>query len=487
MLLAGETGSGKSMLLNAIAGLGGLYPEPRAAGSLMVRFPDDSPVGKTPSPTASQKESDPLLPQPRPGRIALVSQSPRDGLVSLDVLAALALPLEEQGVAPQETVRRVEEALAHMDLLSLADQDVSTLSSGEARRVALAGARAQRASLLLLDEPFADLDPAGVRLLRDDLARLVGSVTLMVAEHRIHLAGDLVHATLHLVPHATSGRGVNPKGWPVPGDRQTHPRQRPPGVRAHRLGIRRGGKQLLEEAELELGPGVWGLMGANGTGKSSLLLTLAGLLPPRRGRVHVDGIPVYNGARRVRPHGRLERRLRTSLQVTFQQPREAFFAATTTEELAAPLQSLFGRSKQEAKRSAQDALDHAQVAALGECSPQRLSGGQARFAQLMGALLVGPRVLFLDEPTHGLDPGLRAHLTELLRALGEQGNVVVVAIHEPEVLPRGTDWLFLPGDGSLLQGEEAAPGATRPREAGFATTKQDPRREPHSKGGVVRP
>lgn len=478
LLLAGDTGTGKSMLLKMIAGLAGLYPEPRASGTLTVRFPDDKEP-KTPEPEAtSGRSQDPTplsLPTPRPGRIALVSQSPRDGLVSLDVFAALALPLEEQGVAPRETCRRVEDALQHLGLLELAWRDVATLSSGEARRVALAGAIAQQASLLLLDEPFADLDPAGVQLLRSDLAGRVGRATVVVAEHRAHLAQDLMDATLHLMPGGNrEGHTPDPKWWPKPTATTTRSTNaKPPKVSADRLRIERGGRRLLDQVDLDLGPGVWGLLGANGTGKSSLLLTLAGLLAPQQGRVQIAGIPVYQGPRRVRPKARLERRLRTTLQIAFQEPREAFFAPTTRDELTAPLQTLHARAPKKAQAIAQDALEQAHAGALAERSPQRLSGGQARFVQLLGALLVEPRVLFLDEPTHGLDPGLRAALTRLLDDLAAQGNVVVVATHEPEVLPPRSDWLFLPGDGFLLQGDDAAPGASRPSKAGFTALRSD--------------
>lgn len=449
LLVSGPTGSGKSTLLRLIAGLAAYAPGPEVAGSLAVTFPDDV-----------DEPLDPL-PRPRPGRVALVHQEPGDGLIGLDVLSALAFPLETHGRPAGETLQRVEAALDAFGILHLVGRDVATLSGGERRRVALAGVEALDAPLVLLDEPLADLDPSGTRRVLADLHRLQHERTVVVAEHRTTLIAPLVDQTLHLI---TDDGGTRRR------QALEVPRQDDPGPRlvARGLTLHRGERVFLDDARFALDPGVWGLLGPNGAGKSTLLAALAGLFAPVAGEVTVDGVPVWTTApRRVRRGRRTERFLRERLQVAFQDPREAFFASTVLDELAAPLVKLRDVEPTQARIRAHDALQQAGCADLEGRSPLRLSGGEARIVQLLGTLLVRPRVLFVDEPTHGLDPGVRAVLTATLDRFAKEGGLVVVATHEPEVLPDGTRFLFLPGDGSCAVGDAARPGAKGPRAAGY--------------------
>lgn len=469
MLVAGPTGSGKSTLLRLIAGLGGLYPDPHAAGRLQVTFAGDDPAATDSSP----------LPSPHPGRVVLVPQSPRDALVGLDVFSALAMPLEQGGVAPAETTRRVEEALDRAGLSALMERDVASLSSGEARRVALAGVLAQDAPLVLLDEPFADLEPLSARRLRADLAGMVGRRTVVIAEHRPRWVQDLMDVTLHLVSHEARPAGAMTPSLP---ECASAPRTAAtPGVEARGLGVRRAGRTLMKDVDLRLRPGVWGLIGPNGAGKTSLIWTLAGLLRPQAGSVDVAGVPVWRAGKRVRPR-RHERPLRSRLQVAFQEPREAFFSNAVHQELQAPLDALGKAGKKANARSVQEALVASGRTALGDRCPQRLSGGEQRFVQLLGALLARPRVLLLDEPAHGLDADLRTDLRALLGALAKQGHLVLVATHEPEVLPADARWLDLAGDGRLITGAQAAPGAREPAAAGFTTWGREPSHVPTDLG-----
>jgi energy-coupling factor transport system ATP-binding protein len=447
LLVAGSTGAGKSTLLRLIAGLGGCHPDPRVGGRLEVLFPDDPPPEGP-------------LPGPRPGRVVLVPQSPRDGLVDLDVLGALALPLEQQGLPPGVVLSRLEGALDQMGILGLAAREVGSLSTGEARRVALASAFAQDAGLVLLDEPMADLDPLGVKALQRDLQRLTQDRTVVVAEHRHHLVKG-ADQSLHLV--RSPAQDLPPSPLMVPPAPPGPPRIEMAGVR-----LVRGDRVLLDDAGFSLGPGVWGLLGGNGVGKTSLLMVIAGILAPGAGEVEVGGVPVWRGGRRVRPRRRHEMRLRRMVQVAFQEPREAFFASTVMAELSAPLVAR-GMPRERADAQAQGGLEAVGRPELAKRSPVRLSGGEARLVQLLGAGLGSPGVWLLDEPTHGLDSVNRRRLRDLLVALRDAGHLVVVATHEPGILPEKTQWLFLPGDARVLSGQEAAPGQREPMRAGFTS------------------
>ncbi|MBW3581699.1 MAG: energy-coupling factor ABC transporter ATP-binding protein [Euryarchaeota archaeon] len=448
LLVAGPSGTGKSMLLSLVAGLGSTYSDPQVGGHLVVAWPE----GVDPGP----------LPRPRPGRVGFLQQEPGDGLLGVDLLSALALPLELLGLGRDETADRVGHALETSGLMEMAEREVSTLSVGERKRAALAGIEALDPPLVLLDEPLADLDPPGVRHLLDDLARIHTARTVLVAEHRIGPLRALADRELHLVPSAAR---PPPRIWTPAIARG--PGGAEPAVVANSLSIDRGGRRLIDDATFRLGPGVWGLLGRNGAGKSTLLSVLAGLVAPTSGAVTVAGRPVWSRGLRVSRRETHEVGLRRTLQVCFQEPREAFFAASVKEELTAPIERLGLLLGHRARSKVENGLEQAGLTHLAEVSPQRLSGGEARRVQTLGALLVSPSVLFLDEPTHGLDPVARDALRANIAAFGRAGGVVIVATHEPAFLPAGAEWIHLPGDGRVMVGDAARPGEPGPAKDGY--------------------
>ena len=122
-------------------------------------------------------------------RVQFVGQDPDDQLVSADVRRDVSFGPTNLGLPAPEVRARVEEALALLDLLPLADRPVHHLSYGQRKRVALAGAMAMRPAVMLLDEPTAGVDDVGVRDALDALARLErAGTTVVVSTHDSDLA-----------------------------------------------------------------------------------------------------------------------------------------------------------------------------------------------------------------------------------------------------------------------------------------------------------
>ncbi len=173
----------------------------------------------------------------------------------------------------------------------------------------------------------------------------------------------------------------------------------------------------LDRLDLELRPGVTGLVGVNGAGKSTLLGVLAGTLRPRTGDAWVDGVSLY-GAGRRRALARIG-----YMPQSFVPPPGA-----TVLEIVSYLGWLRGLSSRDSLRAAIEAV--AQVG-LGDRSndPARsLSGGMLRRVAFAQSVVTGPEVLLLDEPTTGLDPEQRATVRELVHA-DRARAVTVVSSH----------------------------------------------------------
>lgn len=184
--------------------------------------------------------------------------------------------------------------------------------------------------------------------------------------------------------------------------------------------------QALTDVSFTLGDGeFWGLIGATGSGKSTLVQHLNGLLKPTGGRVLVDG-------RDTRARTTDLRLIRQQVGLVFQYPEHQLFAATVHEEVAYGPRNL-GLDAATVEERVRWALAAVGLpAALLPRSPFGLSGGQARRLALAGVLAMRPRTLILDEPAAGLDPVGRQEMLQLIRDLHRSGMTIVLVSHNME-------------------------------------------------------
>jgi cobalt/nickel transport system ATP-binding protein len=154
------------------------------------------------------------------------------------------------------------------------------------------------------------------------------------------------------------------------------------------------------------------LIGANGAGKSSLLLHVAGILP-EAGQGHGEG-EVWLFGERLRPENLAARR---QVGLLFQDPDDQLFCPTVGEDVAFGPRQL-GVQGEALKQAVANALEQVGLAGFERRLPHKLSGGEKRRVGLAGLLAYGPRLLIFDEPTSGLDPRARRQLISILTALG---------------------------------------------------------------------
>ena len=457
VLLLGASGAGKSTLLLGLAGVLGGADEGSEAGRLLI---------------------DGQHPTRRVGQVGLVQQDPAAQIILARVGDDVAFGCENLGVAPTAIWQRVRQGLTDVGLDVPLDRATTALSGGQQQRLAIAGllamqdpANQKRPRLLLLDEPTANLDPAGIAEVKRAVARVVEdrSVGLIVVEHHVDVWLDLIDRVVVLGRDggvaadgpaadvfAHHGRTLAADGVWVPG--VALPGLPRPAVDPAVL-RRTLAEPIIQGIDLTIGyqphqPVRQGLnvaipqglstviVGPNGAGKSTLALTLAGLLPQLGGRVAAaDALtPPASRRRRARadpadPHQWSSAELLTRLGTVFQEAEHQFVAATVSQELAVGLKAL-GWDQARIAARVEELLALLHLAHLTQANPFTLSGGEKRRLSVGTVLAAGPQVIILDEPTFGQDRTTWLDLVALIDQLLDDGRTIISVSHDPDYLAR---------------------------------------------------
>ena len=446
VLLLGASGSGKSTLLAGLAGL--LDPGDDGTGDAEGELLLDG------------------VPARDARRDAVVAGHARTGLLLQDPVAQtvlarcgddVAFGLENHAVPRDEIWPRVEAALRGVRFPYHLGHSTARLSGGERQRLALAGVLALRPGLLLLDEPSAMLDAPGAAMLREQVGAVLSATgaTCVLVEHRLDGWLDLVDRVVVLEP----GGGVAADGPPaavfaghgvalaaggvwVPGHRPRVPRaarargaggsvllQARDLAATRRSRSRAGLPAVVTDVDLDVRAGrALGVLGDNGTGKSTLALTLAGLERPAAGAV-VAAPGLARGLRSHHPHEWRPRELVIRIGSVFQEPEHQFVASTVAEELAVGPRRV-GVGARETTQRVEELLGRLRLDALARANPFTLSGGEQRRLSVAAVLATRPDVLVLDEPTFGQDARTWAELVTLLDELVSRGSAVVAVTHD---------------------------------------------------------
>lgn len=431
MLLLGPSGSGKSTLLAGLAGLfdsqGGGEPEGR------LRVFGQSPVVSR-------------------SRCGLVLQDPEAQIVMGRAGDDVAFGLENRGVPTDDIWPRVRAALDAVGWPYGPNRPTDQLSGGEQQRLALAGALALEPDLLLLDEPTANLDPDGARLVREALARVVEhrAATIILVEHRVAEWLPLVSRVVVLA----AGGGILLDGSPsdvfvghdelfarhgiwTPGHAGRRPARpllapQPESlIVAEQLSAQPPSADRPLFARLDMvvrSAETLAIVGPNGSGKSTLARLLGGLFRPQTGEVTASEAlaPGHAGSVVWRWPARL---LVTRIGSVFQDPEHQFLTGRVADELAlGPIRA--GLLETEARQRAAELAERLHLDGVWEANPFTLSGGEQRRLSVATALATAPRALILDEPTFGQDRRTWDEMLALLAGLADSGRGLVLATHD---------------------------------------------------------
>ena len=208
--------------------------------------------------------------------------------------------------------------------------------------------------------------------------------------------------------------------------------------------------KALDNVSFSINGGITGLIGHTGSGKSTLVQMLNGLLVPDEGEVLLDGMNIWAEPKKIRD-------VRFKAGLVMQYPEYQLFAETVREDIEFGPRNM-GLDGDELKTAVERAAAFSGLSSdLLDKSPFELSGGQKRRAAIAGVIAMNPKILILDEPAAGLDPaGRRDILGGIKRYSRESGTTVLIVSHSMEDMALYCDDIIVMADSKILMHKPCA-------------------------------
>ncbi|TDL33040.1 ABC transporter ATP-binding protein [Jeotgalibacillus sp. S-D1] len=422
--------------------------------------------------------------------IGMMFQDPESQFCMTTVEEELAFGLENLHLPREEMKSRIISSLLQTGLAGYEKRVIQSLSGGQKQRVALACLLAMKTDILLLDEPFANIDPLSRLELIQCLAQLKRTLdlTIVVIDHDLNGWVEWMNRAILLdsegsiqvnqplkealtqryevfdqltidlplfiqLQQGQAGLTVNEQEWRkrITEEQVNRIRQKqdsvkheislsPPVIEVNNLSYSVKEHLILRDISLTIREGeTVAFCGHNGAGKSTLALLIAGLFPDYEGTISLKGRPVEEYA---------NQEIRSEIGYVFQNPEHQFVEHTVVDDVGFGLRV----KKLDAdmiKQRVQATLQKIGLSGYEDRHPLSLSQGQKRRLSVAGMTIDDLNILLLDEPTYGQDAHSMKNLVRMLKQRQMEGKTTLIVTHDMELVHRLADRTILLSNGEI--------------------------------------
>ena len=433
VVVMGPSGCGKSTLAYCLAGL---YPE--YAGCLKGEIYYGDEVLNS------------LTPELRAKRVSILFQNPDNQFCMDSVEHELLFTLENINCPTSEMENRVTELLKMVGLEGLEKTKLHTLSGGTKQKVALAAAMAAKPEMLILDEPFANIDPDACTEISKKILQLhrLAEFGLLIVDHRLDYWKDIADRVIVLSRSGQIAADFPMKELPkhrgcfeelglfYESDyskkiltKKNNEHRGETAISAKNLLVKRDKKTVIESLDIEITKGtITSIVGKNGSGKTTLLWALAGL-------IKCSGKLGFFG----------------KVGLVFQNPGYQFLTQLVEDEVILSLSAANGKvAPYELKQKANELLEEFDLYKYRNASPYTLSQGQQRRLAVLTMLSGEQDILLLDEPTYAQDARATRFIMDKISARVACGLTTVISTHDIELAKAYSDLIVRLDEGRII-------------------------------------